>query len=517
MSERERRQRRSGVSFATVDGGPVSVDEQEHRRFVRVVMGASLGAVLLITIALGAFSHRLATAELIEVAEHRNVLTARAMVERVAAELGAALAVHRRPAGDTAEGDAAVRRLATAVAAYPLGASVAGVTIYDAAGDAVYSSVPAGGAGDGRTEPVFEAARGGRVASVLVADGMAASGDAPADEGAVVVTYVPVEGLRAVVGVHEDVTPWLRSSRRSQRALVLAVLAGLAGLYGVLAVAVRWADAVMSRTAARQRRSEEGRAVLERELRHRQRMQAVGTLAAGIAHDFNNILWAIQSCSDLILREVPADGPLREKAQEIADAARAGANLVRQMVSFSRRKGQWRQAIDVRAAVEEALERVMATRPPGVEVHQRLEDCGVLAAAPGELQQLAGNLVRNAVQAVQGGGGRVEVTLAAVDVGADARDVLATLAPGRWVRLSVRDTGQGMDDATLDRIFDPFFSTKDVGEGVGLGLAIVHGIVSDLDGIVRVQSEPGQGSVFDLFLPQRQAVADVAAPSDPDD
>jgi signal transduction histidine kinase len=484
-------------------GEPASAEEQQHRRFVRVVTVASLGVVLLVTVTLGIVARRLATAGLVDIAERRNVELARVMTHGLEAEMRSAIAASGRT--DVSADDRALVRLGEALATSPLAEMTAGFTIYDTTGRRIFSSTSHGHDGDDLDDAVRDARRG-RVTSVLV------PGEAlmPGHKMALVVTHVPVRlgangGLGAVIAVHEDVTPWLESSRQFQRILVLGVLFGLAGLYGVLIVAVRWADAVIGRTAEGRRRAVERRAELECEVRQRQRVQTVGTLAAGIAHDFNNVLWVIQSCSDLMLRDVPSDSSLREKVEEIAGAARTGADLVRQIVSFSRRDTQWREAIDVRAAVEEVLARATPTRPPGVEIHRCLEDCGTLAAAPGEIQQLAGNLVRNALQAVEDGG-RVEVTLAPLDVAA-AGEGSPALGPGRWVHLRVADTGHGMDAATIDRIFDPFFSTKDVGEGVGLGLAIVHAIVAGLEGRIRVQSKPDHGSVFDVYLPCRLPAA----------
>ena len=512
------------------------IDEAlEHRRFVRTVLVGGLGAVVLITIALGAFQRRIAVAEVLEAAEHRNVrfahvlmgaLALHAQVAQEAAPTDVVFAMRNAGGGEhddadhpqhddrpDYEGDVQWRAVAAHVGA-ALNAAMSGFAIYGRDGRVIVSShadrAAAGADTDGGTTPVLEAVRTGRLHSVLASREAKPGASVAGETTSTVTTYVPAPSdsafAGAIVAVQDDVTPWMDALDHSRRALMLGVLGALVGLYGVLVLGVRWGDGVVRRTAARRRHAEQRRQRLERELWQRQRLQAVGTLAAGVAHEFNNVLWAIQACSEMALREMRTDDPAREKVEEIAVAAHEGMDLVRQMVSVGRRDGGERQPVEVRAAVAEVVSRIAATLPAEVELRPRLTDCGAIVAAPGEIQQLAGNLLRNAVQALQGGAGVVEVVLAAgprdegpresSETGAASRDGV-----GHWVRLTVRDSGCGMDAATVDHAFEPFFSTKQPGEGVGLGLAIVHAIVSELGGTIEIDSAPGRGTCFEVLLP----------------
>ncbi len=253
------------------------------------------------------------------------------------------------------------------------------------------------------------------------------------------------------------------------------------------------------------RAAERALAESQEQLRRGQKMEALGRFAGGIAHDFNNILTGILGACEFALTDLPGDSPVREDVTMIRDAARRAAALTGQILSFSR--GHVTQATvlspaDVVAELEPMLARVIGE---DIRLETSLRDGGTaptgrVLADRGQLEQVVMNLVLNARDAMPAGG-TLSIVVHDVDVhGVDARH--PGVAHGPWVRLAVRDTGLGMDDATQTRIFEPFFTTKARGKGTGLGLATVYGIVTGAGGVVRVTSAPGEGSTFALYMPR---------------
>jgi PAS domain S-box-containing protein len=250
--------------------------------------------------------------------------------------------------------------------------------------------------------------------------------------------------------------------------------------------------------------AESQRARLEGQLRQAQKMEAIGNLAGGIAHDFNNILTAIMAHAELLELELPREtsGPhLRDSVREIQNASARARDMVRQILTFSRKQPVERKRLDIDTIVGEALKLARATLPPRVELRTDLKAGRVVMANEAQIHQLISNLCANAVQAMNDQGGTIAVTLTMADIdGARARS-RPPLKTGEHVLLEVRDTGCGMDAATVERIFEPFFTTKAVGQGTGLGLAVVHGVVQAHEGAILVESAPGQGTVFSIYLP----------------
>jgi len=232
----------------------------------------------------------------------------------------------------------------------------------------------------------------------------------------------------------------------------------------------------------------------EEQLRQAQKMEAVGRLAGGIAHDFNNLLTVISSYSDLVLEELALDDPKRDDVEQIRKAAQGAAALTRHLLAFSRQEVLEPQILDLKATVTGTKKLLRRLIGADVEVTTSLApDLGAVKADPGQLEQIIINLAINARDAMPEGG-RLAIDACNVE-NAPAR-------PGRYVMLALSDTGIGMDDETKARIFEPFFTTKESGKGTGLGLATVYGIVKRAGGFISVESEPGRGTSFKIYLPR---------------
>jgi PAS domain S-box-containing protein len=262
-----------------------------------------------------------------------------------------------------------------------------------------------------------------------------------------------------------------------------------------------------------ERLAEEERSKLEAQLIHSQKMEAVGTLAGGIAHDFNNILGAIIGYTEMAIDSCPEGTSLADDLEEIRKAGLRAKNLVRQILAFSRQDGGERVPLDLALMIKEVVRLVRPTLPADIEIVQELDpDCDQVLADPTQLHQVLVNLCTNACHAMERGGGRLSVSLQCCDLAPEDLTMQPQIKPGRFVRVSVSDTGTGIEPELLKRIFDPYFTTKEPGKGTGLGLAIVHGIIKSHDGFISCFSRSGEGSVFHVFLPVlSQAEGEMAA------
>ena len=276
-----------------------------------------------------------------------------------------------------------------------------------------------------------------------------------------------------------------------------------------------WAVGIVRDISERVRERTE-REDLQAQLRHSQKMEAIGTLAGGIAHDFNNILAAIMGYTELALLEV-REGSLRDTLIEVRRASGRAKDLVAHILAFSRQGEMARTPVNVAPIIKETLKMLRASLPTTIEIKQTMgQDLGKILADPTQIHQVLMNLCTNAAHAMRETGGVLEVGLSQVHL--HGEPVLRTfdIAPGNYLRLTVRDTGQGVDSKIIDKIFDPFFTTKNRGEGTGLGLSVVHGIVISHGGAIEVQSVPGQGTSFALYFPVLESVSEIveAAVSD---
>jgi two-component system cell cycle sensor histidine kinase/response regulator CckA len=249
---------------------------------------------------------------------------------------------------------------------------------------------------------------------------------------------------------------------------------------------------------------------LEQQLAQAQKMDAIGRLAGGVAHDFNNLLMVISGYAELLVDHFPADHPGRHQAEEIKRAADRATALTRQLLTFSRKQVRQPRPLGVDQAVREMEQLLRRLIPENVEIACRPDaEGGEVHADPTQFQQVLMNLAVNAADAMPNGGRLVlETRNVTLDDHFCRRQ--PDLLPGLYVMLTVADTGCGMDAATCARAFEPFFTTKEPGEGTGLGLATVYGIVKQSNGHITVESEPGRGSIFRIYLPRLTEAAEPA-------
>ena len=241
---------------------------------------------------------------------------------------------------------------------------------------------------------------------------------------------------------------------------------------------------------------------LEAQLLQAQKMEAIGTLAGGIAHDFNNILSSVIGYTELAIEEVPKGGLLHGNLQEVLKAGRRARDLVRQILAFSRQSAQELKPLDISPIIKETLKLLRASLPSTIDIKQDIgANLGTVMTDPTHVNQILMNLCTNAAHAMGENGGILDVSLEKVENGSDVGGRFAGLSPGPYLRLTVSDNGHGMTPEVKERIFDPYFTTKEKGEGTGLGLAMVHGIVKSHGGTTTVYSEPEMGSTFHVYLP----------------
>ncbi len=257
------------------------------------------------------------------------------------------------------------------------------------------------------------------------------------------------------------------------------------------------------------RAAEHEREKLAENLRQSQKMESLGTLAGGIAHDFNNLLGVILGHAEVVEDAVDEESEAGASLARLVAATHRGRNLVRRLLAFSRRAESEPRPIDLAAVVDEAVRLVRATIPVSVAIHLDLApDSGFVHADPVQVQQVLINLATNAWHAMEPSGS-MNVRVARLGADEQAAD---GLSPGNWALLEVRDSGHGMDEETLARIFEPYFTTKSAGRGTGLGLSVVHGIVTAQGGQIRVWSRPGEGTIVRVLLPRLES-APAAPPT----
>jgi PAS domain S-box-containing protein len=248
--------------------------------------------------------------------------------------------------------------------------------------------------------------------------------------------------------------------------------------------------------------AENEKIALQTRLNQAQKMEAIGTLAGGIAHDFNNILGAILGYTEMALADIPPDSKVANDLQRVMKAGNRAKDLVRQILTFSRKSDQELKPLRIQVVVIEALKLLRSSIPTTIEISQNIDpDCGAVLADTTQIHQVIMNLCTNAYHAMGETGGKLGVSLESIDLTPEGVSSKISLQPGSYVKLEISDTGRGIMKANLERIFEPYFTTKAKGEGTGLGLSLVHGMVISFGGDIAVYSELGKGTVFQIYLP----------------
>jgi PAS domain S-box-containing protein len=246
---------------------------------------------------------------------------------------------------------------------------------------------------------------------------------------------------------------------------------------------------------------------LETHLNQVQKMESIGNLAGGIAHDFNNLLFPIMGISEMLLDDLPEGSDEHQSVAEILKAAKRGSELVKQILPFSRKSDSKKVAVQFQSIIEETLKLSRSIIPTSVNISSDIKAECLIEANPSQLHQVLMNLITNAYHALENASGTIDVQIHEV-VMAQSDIVMDSIKPGAYAKLTISDTGTGINPDILEKIFEPYFTTKEKGKGTGLGLAMVYGIIKNHHGDIRVSSEPGKGSVFSIYLPLMKKVSE---------
>ncbi|MEN8211600.1 MAG: response regulator [Thermodesulfobacteriota bacterium] len=240
---------------------------------------------------------------------------------------------------------------------------------------------------------------------------------------------------------------------------------------------------------------------MEQQLRHSQKMEAIGTLAGGIAHDFNNILSGILGYAQLAKMPLNDPGRTQKHLDQIIQGAQRAAGLVKQILTFSRQADHKKTPLKAYLIIKEAVKFLRASIPANIEIKDNIESRAAVLADPVQVHQVVVNLCTNAYHAMRDSGGVLMIELSEIDITPLEIALEDSCTSGRYLKLEVKDTGHGMNKETLEKIFDPYFSTKQTNQGTGLGLAVVNGIIKKQNGFIRAYSGINQGSSFQIFWP----------------
>ena len=254
---------------------------------------------------------------------------------------------------------------------------------------------------------------------------------------------------------------------------------------------------------------------LEKQLFQAQKMEAMGTLAGGIAHDFNNILLSLFGYTELALLDMPETSQGRQHLEAVLKGCHRAKDLVKQILTFSRQSDLEKRPVNIGHIVQETGRLLRSSLPTTIDMRLDLGNgTGIVEADPTQIHQVLMNLATNAAHSMRETGGVLGIGLSSADIDPLSARFHPDLLPGSYMRLTISDTGQGIPPDIVNRIFDPYFTTKEKGEGTGLGLSVVHGIIKNCKGEISVYSEPGQGTTFHIYLPRIEVEADRSAPEE---
>ncbi|KAA3610444.1 MAG: response regulator [Calditrichaeota bacterium] len=241
---------------------------------------------------------------------------------------------------------------------------------------------------------------------------------------------------------------------------------------------------------------------LEKELIQSRKLESIGTLTGGIAHDFNNILQIISGSTELALADLSKDNPIYANLNEIKDAGQRASDIVKHLLTFSRKSDQKLEKIEAVSAINESCKFLRSVIPATIEIRKNMPKPGItIFADPIQINQLMMNICTNATQAMEVSGGVLDIKLEKTVLYENQDNIYSDLNPGNYLKVTISDTGPGIDPKIIDRIFDPYFTTKEVSKGTGFGLAIVHKIVRTHNGVIKAESEPGKGATFTIYFP----------------
>jgi len=245
---------------------------------------------------------------------------------------------------------------------------------------------------------------------------------------------------------------------------------------------------------------------LQEQVAQSQKMESIGTLAGGIAHDFNNILFPILGHTEMLLQDISEESATHDSLKQIYSGAIRAKELVKQILTFSRQESSELKLMKMQPIIKEALKLIRSTIPTTIDIKQNIDPkCGIIKADPTQIHQIVMNLSTNAYHAMEETGGELIIGLKEMKLN-DYKTSRLDIIPGNYACLTIADTGKGMNKELTQKIFEPFFTTKEKGKGTGMGLSVVHGIVKSMNGAIQVDSEPGKGTQFYVYLPLEKSI-----------
>lgn len=315
------------------------------------------------------------------------------------------------------------------------------------------------------------------------------------------ILYSDIHIYHEIIGELDDYLPWLTLAIGSIFTIILVLLVRTHLLTLAQAEDLIHVNDELKREIKDGNIIKESKQKLEHALLQGQKLQAMGTLAGGIAHDFNNILYAIIGYTEMARDDVDTDSQLHKNLGQVLEACHRGQELVARILTFSRRQQHQLDALDVKSTIENVLSLLQQTIPASVMLELSIKNNTTIYGNRTLMHQVLVNLINNAVDAMDGEGS-ISMLVEVIDTDNALLTQFPAIKDKKYCKIEVSDTGHGMEKSTMERIFEPFYTTKEVGKGTGLGLSIVHSIIKDHNGEIMVNSELGKGTTFTILLPE---------------